>query len=136
MSFHCPEKYRDAQAERQHLARYGVYVEKNLGDFGGCFLIPGNFKNPVRTRIIASAGPLPGDAQAWEHVSVTVQAKRCPTWEEMCRVKALFWDPEDCVLQFHPPESDYVSYHNYCLHLWRPVGVEILRPPALMVGPR
>lgn len=24
--------------------------------------------------------------------------------------------------------------YSFCLHLWRPVGIEIPRPPALMVG--
>jgi hypothetical protein len=59
---------------------------------------------------------------------------RCPTWEEMCAVKDLFWDHEDTVMQLHPPKSDWVSNHNFCLHMWRPVGVDIPRPPALMVG--
>ena len=52
----------------------------------------------------------------------------------MCFVKTVFWDREDCVVQFHPPESEYVNDHPFCLHLWRPVGVVIARPPALTVG--
>jgi len=69
----------------------------------------------------------PGDDEIpWEHVSVTVkknkkgkihELNRCPTWEEMCKVKDAFWDKEDTVVQFHPPESEYVSHHHYCLHL-------------------
>lgn len=46
---------------------------------------------------------------------------RCPTWEEMCQVKDLFWDDEDVVMQFHVPSKDHVNNHPYCLHLWRPV---------------
>jgi hypothetical protein len=52
----------------------------------------------------------------------------------MCAVKDLFWDHEDTVMQLHPPKSDWVSNHSFCLHMWRPVGIEIPRPPALMVG--
>lgn len=38
----------------------------------------------------------------WEHVSVSF-ASRCPTWDEMCEVKDIFWTPEECVVQYHPP---------------------------------
>ena len=72
---------------------------------------------------------------AWEHVSVST-AVRCPTWEEMCHVKEIFWDPEDVVIQLHPPRSEWVNCHPYTLHLWRPIGIVLPRPPALTVGPR
>lgn len=71
----------------------------------------------------------------WEHVSVSTMT-RCPTWEEMVWVKGLFWDDEECVVQYHPPRSEYVNAHPYCLHLWKPVGVEVIRPPAQCVGPK
>ncbi len=54
----------------------------------------------------------------WEHVSV-VREDRIPTWEEMCMVKSMFWDDEDCVVQFHPPKSKYVNISPNALHLWR-----------------
>jgi hypothetical protein len=75
---------------------------------------------------------LPG--RPWEHVSVSART-RCPTWSEMCWVKELFWGDEECVIQFHPPRSTYVDFHPFVLHLWRPVGVEIPRPPTECVGP-
>lgn len=78
--------------------------------------------------VIASWG------MGWEHVSVSRQ-NRTPTWEEMCRVKDLFWDAEECVVQYHPPKSDYRNLHKYCLHLWKPLEVEIPRPPAFTVAP-
>lgn len=40
----------------------------------------------------------------WEHVSVSL-SNRCPTWEEMCMVKDIFWGEDECVIQFHPPKS-------------------------------
>lgn len=69
----------------------------------------------------------------WEHVSVSL-ATRCPTWEEMALVKSWFWEPEELVIQLHPRESQYVNQHPYCLHLWRPVGVELPEPPPITVG--
>lgn len=104
----------------------------------GAFYVPANARRPFRLVCIASDGagwdqcgfPPP----AWEHVSVSTAA-RCPTWEEMCLVKELFWDQEDVVIQLHPPRSEWVNCHPYCLHLWRPIGIELARPPALSVGP-
>ncbi len=73
------------------------------------------------------------DEQGWEHVSVSLPL-RCPTWEEMCKIKSLFWGPEDCVVQYHPPESAYVNNHPYCLHLWRNTTEAMPTPPTYMVG--
>ena len=69
----------------------------------------------------------------WEHVSVSVR-HRCPNWEEMTYVKQLFWNPEEAVMQLHPPESDYVNCHPHCLHMWRPLRAEIPLPPSGLVG--
>lgn len=72
----------------------------------------------------------------FDHVSVSVlRENRCPTWEEMCWVKDQFFEPEELVLQYHPPKSEYVSFHRYCLHLWKPVGVTIPLPPTLTIAP-
>lgn len=67
------------------------------------------------------------DAQTeWEHVSVS--SKRTPTWDEMCYVKSLFFEENDCVVQYHPPKSDYVNVAKTCLHLWKFKG-DMPRPP-------
>lgn len=81
----------------------------------------------VRLLVLFSNG------EGWEHVSVSHPA-RCPTWEEMCVVKDRFFDPEDCVVQYHPPRSKYVSLHPYCLHLWRPLNETMPQPEPWMVG--
>lgn len=70
---------------------------------------------------------------AWEHVSVSLP-DRCPAWEEMCWIKDLFFEPEECVIQFHPPASQYVNNHRYCLHLWRVLGADFPLPPPGTVG--
>lgn len=114
--FHVPEKFR---------VTTGMFGTSPAAGNNGQFEV--KLARNQTLRVFAS------DGKDWEHVSVS-RADRCPTWEEMCAVKDLFWDADDCVVQYHPPKEDYVSNHSYCLHLWRPVGVEIPRPPALMVG--
>lgn len=128
MSYHVPEKYRVRTGERGTDASYGN---------NGMFFIPAGHRRPYLLRIVASDGT--GweehgfEPPAWEHVSVST-AVRCPTWEEMCFVKGIFWDGDDVVLQFHPRESEYVNNHPHCLHLWRPIGVAIPTPPSFTVG--
>lgn len=100
------------------------------GDRCGAFLV---FCPPSRAwlKIIASQGD---DEIPWEHVSVSLR-DRVPTWDEMCWVKDQFFEEEETVLQFHPPRSEYVNFHPFCLHLWRPTHDVIPRPPPIAVGP-
>lgn len=113
---HVPNKYR---------LRVGEMGSDASAGNNGAFLIPNSPGQPP-LRVIAS------DDGGWEHVSVSLP-NRCPTWDEMCKVKALFWDEEDCVVQFHPPKSDYVNLHPYCLHLWRPVDASLPQPDRALV---
>jgi hypothetical protein len=64
----------------------------------------------------------------WEHVSVSYP-NRCPSWDEMCKVKAMFWNDEETVVQYHPKKSKYKNLHPYCLHLWRKCGEDFELPP-------
>lgn len=116
MSFHAPEKFRMLSGRLASSAADGN---------NGAFSV--KLKHGQTVTVIAT------DGAGWEHVSVSRQ-DRCPTWDEMCQVKDLFWDGEDCVLQYHPPRSEYVNNHPYCLHLWRPIGVEVIAPPSILVG--
>jgi hypothetical protein len=68
----------------------------------------------------------------WEHVSVSF-TYRCPVWEEMCKVKDIFFNEEESVVQYHPPKSNYVNHHPYCLHLWKPLKEKIPLPPKHFV---
>lgn len=72
------------------------------------------------------------DDKGWDHVSVTANG-RCPTWEEMCYVKGLFFRPDECVMQLHPPDVIYENQNPHCLHLWRPHDETIPMPRRLMV---
>ena len=70
--------------------------------------------------------------EGWEHVSVYVVEngkEETPTWEEMRAVRALFWDPDDCVLQYYPAEGSGVDRQLHTIHLWRPIGNEVPTPP-------
>lgn len=117
MGFHVPNEYR---------IRTGPFGSSD--EIGNNGLFEWGTLNG-RILVIAS------DCAGWEHVSISFQ-NRTPTWAEMCKVKDIFWDKEDCIIQFHPPESDYVSFAKHCLHLWRPVDQVIPRPPTWMVGPK
>ena len=68
----------------------------------------------------------------WDHVSVSL-ANRCPTWEEMCEIKGVFFGPDECCVEYHPAERDYVNIHPYCLHIWRPQNKEMPTPPRIFV---
>lgn len=121
MAFKVPEKYR---------IRDGSYASSEKDGNQGAFVIPIRVKDKRRSfQIIASEG------QGWEHVSVSLP-DRCPTWGEMCKIKGLFWGDEDLVIQLHPPKSDYVNNHPFCLHLWRKCGTNNFAetPPSYMVG--
>jgi hypothetical protein len=74
-----------------------------------------------------------GYHDGWEHVSVSMK-NRCPNWEEMNWIKSLFWDEEDCVIQFHPPKSKHVNNHPYCLHMWRCTNKAFPMPDMITVG--
>lgn len=81
-----------------------------------------------------------GEETRFDHVSVSVRHQggtktpRCPTWEEMCWIKSLFWDEEDTVIQYHPPRSKYVNRHAHCLHLWKPLDFPVPTPPEWTIG--
>ena len=118
MTFHVPSHRR---------LRTGEYGSNDDCGNNGAFFIPSRKLGNAPYMVIAS------DGEGWEHVSVSLP-NRCPTWDEMCFIKSIFWDSADCVMQLHPPQQDWVNNHSFCLHLWRPVGVDIPRPPAWMVG--
>lgn len=84
-----------------------------------------------RLKIIAS------DGKGWDHVSVSLvdQPTKTPTWDEMCFVKALFWNADEVVVQFHPAQDEYVNYHRGTLHLWRSQTETQPVPPRILVGP-
>lgn len=116
MPFKVPNQYR---------IRKGVFKsDESTGNYGA-FDIP--FES-YTLHVIAAAGDMTG----WEHVSVSLR-NRIPNWREMCFIKSLFWDADDCVVQYHPAKSDYVNLHPNVLHLWRAVNQAFPMPPLILV---
>ena len=102
-----------------------LFVPQETGSIEGLFEIPyGNKKLIVMS----------GCGDGWDHVSVSLR-HRAPTWEEMCFIKNLFFEKDELVLQFHPPEKDYINCCKNCLHLWRPWNQDIKLPPKEMLAP-
>jgi hypothetical protein len=146
MSFHVPESARDTT----HPLLGSTAADGNNGAF--------HLESPEpgwMLALICSDGTepdTPPDGE-WEHVSVhayrarqsdvvgllgraeSVPKMRTPTWKEMAFVKGICWDDEDVVMQLHPRKSQYINYHPFTLHLWRPRRATIPEPPAMLVGP-
>jgi hypothetical protein len=87
----------------------------------------------IRPYNIGQFGIIASWGMGWEHVSASM-TNRCPTWEEMCLIKDIFWSDDECVIQYHPPKNEYVKLHPYCLHLWKKIGSDFETPPKKLVG--
>ena len=73
----------------------------------------------------------------WDHVSVSPSRKRdLPTWDDMCKLKYIFFYEDEAVIQIHPPKDQYVNNVDNCLHLWRCTYKEMVLPPSVLVGIR
>ena len=71
----------------------------------------------------------------WEHVSVSPFRKNyTPSWDDMTKVKEIFFRDDEAVIQIHPPKSEYVNNVSNCLHLWRCTYKEMTLPPSCFVG--
>jgi hypothetical protein len=119
--FKVPEKYRMLT----HPTLGSSSIDGNNGAF--------DIQLSIRTKAYVIAS----DGMGWEHVSIHMvsdKKERTPTWAEMCKIKDMFWDDEDCVIQYHPPKSDYVNCHKHTLHLWRLIDKEFPKPDSIMVG--
>lgn len=114
--FRVPEQYR---------VRAGRFATSERDGNNGLFLLGGG---RGQLRVIAS------DGVGWEHVSVS-RSHQIPSWLEMAAVKQLFWGPDAVVVEYHVAAKDHVNVAANCLHLWRPIGLEMPCPPSILVGP-
>ena len=124
MGFKVPNQYR--------LRTGPMGSDDSIGLCGAFQILKQNKGKKYILTIIADDGKDTG----WEHVSCykMIYSKRfIPSWSYMCLVKSLFWDDEDCVIQYHPAKKDYVNCNPYVLHLWRPIGLELPMPPKELV---
>ena len=129
---HVPERARLTTADHPLMGTDASYGNNGAFTLDSCE--PG-----WRLFLICSDGTEPdaeGDLAHWEHVSVRAargQASRIPTWREMCQVKAICWEPDDVVVQFHPAHSAYVNQHPHVLHLWKWKAGAFPTPPVRAV---
>jgi hypothetical protein len=72
------------------------------------------------------------DGLDWDHVSVSTET-RCPRWDEMQKIKEMFFEDYEVVMQLHPAKDNYISLHPYTLHMWKPHNIKIPLPPTIMV---
>ena len=111
--------------------RSGQYASDETYHLAGMFRLI----HPAGAMLVVVSSGTGKHAEGWEHVSVSADG-RCPTWDEMCWVKDLFWDKHETVVQYHPAESEYVDFHPHVLHMWRPLEMTIPVPPMIFVGPK
>jgi len=119
---------RDAveEIEQYRIPDFGQWSSTSEDGPNGVFLIP--FSEKVSLACFAAS------RIDWEQVGVFPVCgdgylARCPTWEEMCFVKNLFWQGNETVLQFHPSKSEYVNLYPFMLHLWKMTFVDHPLPP-------
>ena len=130
------------KAHRRYLIPQPGSGEWGDGQTYGCAVLSGPTGRDIFVQF--------SNGEGWEHVSASIvrlkpirkgaqsgtvhKTGKTPNWDEMSFLKGIFWDPEDCVVQYHPPESEYINFAE-ALHLWRPLDVDLPRPPAILVGP-
>jgi hypothetical protein len=127
----------------KHRVREGLFgSEDSVGRFGQFQFTGINPQTSERTGFIVIASSGDHGESDWEHVSVRAvvlsrkgraMRGRLLTWEEMCWIKGCFWEDEECVVQFHPPKSEYVNNHAEVLHLWKFKTGDFPRPPKILV---
>ena len=114
------ERYR--QRGPEVLAAYGW-----AGDWScGAFVVPSPVDKAPMVVLASSEG-------GWDHVSVS-RKNRVPNWAEMEHIFRLFFRDDETAMQLHVPASEHVNMHPYCLHIWRPQGLAIPKPPPIFVG--
>jgi hypothetical protein len=122
--FDVPERFRVTD---------GLLASTHADGNNGAFMIVSAAADTIKYKLPLAV--IASDQMGWEHVSVSLP-HRCPTWEEMCFIKDIFWGADDFVVQMHPARKDYINNHPYCLHLWRKAGTNNFcqKPPNIMVG--
>lgn len=73
---------------------------------------------PRNNRLMVIAGGwVEADNKRWIHVSYSRPGKM-PSYADLVLVKDRFIGAARSAISVHPPKSEHVSLHPYCLHLW------------------
>lgn len=109
--------------------RRGPFASTDENGFNGAF----GFRIAGEARLVCV---IASDGLGWRHVSVSFgqASKKTPSWEIMAKIKEIFWGDDEWVIEFHPPQSEYVNNHEGCLHLWQPTDCELPKPDSILVG--
>lgn len=111
--------------------KYLNVKQRSIDGGNGIIKLPRENKTGyTKATIIWSTG------MGWDHVSVAPLNGSIPKWDDMCLVKDMFFEAEDCVVQYHPPKAEYINNMSNCLHLWRPQDQELPLPPSILTGIR
>ena len=112
-------------------------TDDSIGNSGG-FVIPLN-DNTIAMVIANSAFRDEENDFPWEHASVHIQyrpkgkknrtKRRTPTWSEMAKIKHMFWEDDEVVMQLHVEIKNHVNIHPNVLHLWRHRDIHPPLPP-------
>lgn len=62
-----------------------------------------------------------GVEQPWVHLSVS-RKSRMPEYEDLQMVQRFFLDENRPAYQVFPKKEEHRNLHNFCLHLWQPLG--------------
>ena len=114
----------------------GIVIKKEGKDGFGGTVFPIEYKNgkvKIDNRIDKALHFIFSWGCGFEHLSVSTPVKT-PTWEQMQKMKEIFWNNDEVCMQLHPKKEDYVDNMPYCLHIWKPIDKEIPTPPSIMVG--
>ena len=96
----------------------GWTILQRFGD-GGAY----QFRNGLR--VIVSTATM-ADGHEWMHISVS-RKDRLPSYDDLKFVKNTFAEKR-FAYQVFPPPDDNVNIHEFCLHLWLPLSIDLPIP--------
>lgn len=124
------------KSDWKHLEQWRLPNGGRTGHRSGAFRIPmGNrFACVIADDGVTNDGP--GSPTGWEHCSVhmqTVHGEIAPSWNEMSRVRDLFWGEDEVIMQLHVAGVNHIDINKHVLHLWKPLNQTIPLPPKELV---
>lgn len=63
------------------------------------------------------------DGKTWRHLSLS-RRSRMPSYDDLQRAQRAFLDVDWPAYQVFARAAEHVNLHNFCLHLWQPVGFD------------
>ena len=65
------------------------------------------------------------DGNTWLHVSFA-RKSRMPDYEDMARIRKIFFKETQKVIMIFPPKEKHVNIHPYCLHFFCCLSAKVL----------